>query len=228
MGSILRRGETLPPVLTQSPLAVVWLWLHWGWCCKEASVEVEGAPTSQPDSMRAWETQLQSLSILEESGWLSFVILLSFFKEGRSQNRKATILRMTWGCHLTRLIGGHGRAYMLALHLGYSGSACKSAGLYWLSSRSRSLKSGLQTLVPDLENHLVSDGGRQNYNLRLMSFIQRVCPNATWNFWQYGNRDSMMLNAGPGIFWAPQDTKCTWKPPPSRFSVSLLKYVYRG
>lgn len=159
MGSILRRGETHPPVLTQSPLVVVWLWLHWGWCCKEASRD-EGAPTSQPDRMRAWETQLQSLSILEESGSLSFVILLSFFKEGRSQNRKATILRMTLGCHLTRLIGGHGRAYMLALHLGYLGSTFNSAGLYWLSSRARSLKSGLQTLVPDLENHLMREGGR--------------------------------------------------------------------
>lgn len=94
MGSILSRRVTHPPGLTESSLIVVWLWPHQGWSCKEASKKKEAA-ISQPDGMRAWDTQLQSLRILESC--CLFLLKRKAVKIGKQPS---------WGCHLVAIQQG--------------------------------------------------------------------------------------------------------------------------
>lgn len=99
--------------------------------------------------------------------------------------------------------------------------------MYWWSPRARALKSRLQNLMPALGNHLVCGWGTLTYNHIPISFIWEVCPDASANFSQLGKRNLMMLNAGPGIFGGPHESKHTCKSKPQTLNIIAKICLWR-
>lgn len=136
----ISRGVAPPPHLTAGPPVLVWL------CYTEADatkrrVEGRGCLISARQ-----EEGLRDSAAVSQHPWITLIIFcdssvfsfLSFFKEERNQNRKEAILRMSLGCHSTRLIWGQRKAYLLLLHPGCTASAFKRHG--WWSPMDSKIK----------------------------------------------------------------------------------------